>query len=154
MRRRLVLLIAFAAVLSGPPAAWAQASATQQASDLAHQLMSPFCPGKLLSDCTSPNAGVLRKEMAERIAGGESPEAVKAALVRQYGAEILGAPEPEGVGLLVWVLPALLAAASAAAIGWKVVTAARETRARPVAAAASVDTATFARLDDELRELD
>lgn len=155
MRRRLVVLIALGVLLARVPAAWAQApSPKQQASDLAHQLMSPFCPGKLLSDCTSPNAGALREEMTTRIAAGEPAEAVKADLVRQYGAEILGAPEAEGVGLLAWVLPALLGLASAIAIGWKIAAAARETRARPVTAAAGVDAATLAQLDDELRDLD
>lgn len=156
MRRRLaIVLVAAGVVLAGVPIARAQsASPKQQASDLAHQLMSPFCPGKLLSDCTSPNAGVLREEMATRIAGGESAEAVKADLVRQYGAEILGAPEAEGVGLLAWVLPAMLGLASAVAVAWKIAAAARETRARPVAVAAGADSAALAQLDDELRDLD
>lgn len=156
MRRRLAVLVALGVLFAGAPASWAQApSPKQQASDLSHQLMSPFCPGKLLSDCTSPNAGVLREELAKRIAGGETADAVKADLVRQYGAEILGAPEAEGIGLLAWVLPALLGVASAAAIGWKIAHAARETRDRQVpVAAAGADAATLAQLDDELRDLD
>lgn len=156
MRRRLALVLVTAGIVLAVPAIRAQApSPKQQASDLSHQLMSPFCPGKLLSDCTSPNAGVLREEMAKRIAAGETAEAVKADLIRQYGAEILGAPEAEGIGLLAWVLPALLGVASAAAIAWKIVHAARETRDRQVpVAAAGADAATLAQLDDELRDLD
>lgn len=154
--RRYAVLLTLGVLLAVTPAAWAQGpSPKQQASDLAHELMSPFCPGKLLSDCTSPNAGELREEMATRIAAGESAEAVKADLVRQYGAEILGAPEAEGIGLLAWVLPALLGVASAAAIAWKIVHAARETRERQVpAAAGGADAATLAQIEDELRDLD
>lgn len=155
MRRRLAVLLTLGVLLAGTPSTRAQApSPKQQAADLSHQLMSPFCPGKLLSDCTSPNAGLLREELARRIAAGESADAVKADLVRQYGSEILGAPEAEGIGLVAWVLPALLGLASAAAIGWKIAAAARETRERPVAAAPGADAATLAQLDDELRDLD
>lgn len=158
MRRCLAAALVAVGVVLGaafPPRSAQAPTPKQEASDLAHQLMSPFCPGKLLSDCTSPNAGVLREEMAKRIAAGESAEAVKADVVRRYGAAILGAPEAEGIGLLAWVLPALLGVASAAAIAWKIVHAARETRDRQVSvAAAGADAARLARLDDELRDLD
>ncbi len=42
-------------------------SPKQQAADMAGQLMSPFCPGRLLSDCTSPDAGALRQDIAARV---------------------------------------------------------------------------------------
>jgi len=130
-----------------------QSPAHQAAADLAHQLMSPFCPGKLLADCTSPDAGTLRKTIEVRIADGETVRAVKADLVQQYGAEILGAPQAEGVGLLAWLVPALLALASAAGIGWKVAQAIRAPAARP-AMAGAIDAGALAALDDELRDLD
>lgn len=155
-RHLAAVLVVAGVILAAVPIALAQGpTPKQQASDLAHELMSPFCPGKLLSDCTSPNAGALRDEMATRIAAGEPADAVKADLVRQYGAEILGAPDAEGIGLLAWVLPALLGVVSAAAVAWKVVHAARETRGRqaPVVAAGA-DAATLAQLEDELRDLD
>jgi cytochrome c-type biogenesis protein CcmH/NrfF len=133
-----------------------QASPRQQASDLSRELMSPFCPGKLLSDCTSPDAGTLRDEMRTRIATGEPADAVKADLVRRYGREILGAPAVEGVGLLAWLIPAVLGMGTAAAVAWKVARAAgNPRRGGPVLATAGrVDAAAFARLDDELRDLD
>ncbi|MCC6992314.1 MAG: cytochrome c-type biogenesis protein CcmH [Acidobacteria bacterium] len=132
-----------------------QSPAHQAAADLAHQLMSPFCPGKLLADCTSPNAGTMRQAIAGRIAAGETVDAVKVDLVRQYGAEILGAPPAQGVGLLAWLVPALLGIASAAGIGWKVAQAIRAPDAHPaVAGAGPTDAGALATLDDELRALD
>ncbi|MEZ5419516.1 MAG: cytochrome c-type biogenesis protein CcmH [Vicinamibacterales bacterium] len=159
-RRRLLNAVLLGALVVGVtvPAA-AQTTARQQASDLSRELMSPFCPGKLLADCTSSYAGELREAIATRLAGGEPVAAIKADLVRQYGKEILGAPPAEGVGLLAWLLPALLAVSSAVGVGLKVARAARETRAAlqaapAVAAAGGADAAVLARLDDELRDLD
>lgn len=147
-----------AAALVGGLAAIADARQTpahQQAADLAHQLMSPFCPGKLLADCTSPNAGALRQAIEGRLTAGESVEAIKSGLVQQYGPEILGAPPARGVGLLAWLVPALLGLASAAGIGWKVAQAVRAPAAAPVAlAAAGANAAALAQLEDELRDLD
>ena len=158
LTRRHLLAGALASMVLAVPLA-AQ-TPNQQATDLAHELMSPFCPGKLLAECTSSYASELRQAVERRIAAGETKEAVKADLIRQYGREILGAPEPEGVGLLAWALPALLGVLSAAAIGWKVARAARAGRAASTAtaltpaAAMGGDAATLAQLDDELRDLD
>lgn len=155
--RRFALAAILATVVAAP--ALAQSPARQQASDLSRELMSPFCPGKLLADCTSSYAGELREAIAKRLEAGEPLEAIKADLVRQYGTEILGAPPAEGVGLLAWVLPALLGLATAVGVGVKVARAARETRlagqAVPVpAAAGGADAAALERLRDELRDLD
>ncbi len=152
--RRTLMALCLAAALVAPAAAQGP-SAKQQAADLASQLMSPFCPGRLLADCTSPKAGDLRTEMAVRLAAGESPTAVKADLVRQYGADILGAPEAQGVGWLAWLVPALLAFVTAGAVTWKVVQAVSSGHLVTAAAGAgAVDHAALTRLDDELRDLD
>jgi len=160
MRRRALLrvLLMLTLVTAGAAALDArQTPARQAAADLSRQLMSPFCPGKLLADCTSPNAGELREAIAGRLTAGETVAAVKADLVQQYGKEILGAPPAEGVGWLAWLVPGLLGLASAAAIGWKVAQAVRAPSgsALPaVAAAGAVDAGTLAQLDDDLRDLD
>jgi len=139
-------------VTFGTFAAAQEPSPKQQAADMAGQLMSPFCPGRLLADCTSPDAAVLRNDIGARIAAGETAAAVKADLVRQYGAEILGAPEATGVGWLAWLVPGILGLASFIAIGVKVV---RATRAAPALAVAGVtDAQALSQLDDELRDLD
>lgn len=151
---RLVLVVV-GLTASVPFAEARQTPARQAASDLSRQLMSPFCPGKLLADCTSPNAGELREAIAVRLTAGETVPAVTADLVRQYGKEILGAPPAEGVGWLAWLVPGLLALASALGIGWKVAQAVRGSGTTPaVAAAGGADAGALAQLDDELRDLD
>ena len=154
-RRHLLAALVTALALAAPLAAQ---TPKEQAWDLAHELMSPFCPGKLLAECTSSLAGELREDVAKRIAAGETRDAVKADLIRQYGKEILGAPEAEGVGLLAWVLPALLGVLTFGGIGWKIARAARAGQeaalAAPLAATAGADARTLSQLDDELRDLD
>jgi len=158
MRRRAVFLalLTLTLVAAGAAAADArQTPARQAASDLSRQLMSPFCPGKLLADCTSPNAGELREAIADRLTAGETVAAVKSDLVRQYGKEILGAPPAEGLGWLAWIVPGLLGLVSAVGIGWKVAQAVRGPGATPaVAVAGAADAGALAQLDDELRDLD
>lgn len=137
--------------------AQAQVAPRQQANDLAHVLMSPFCPGKLLADCTSSQAYELRDTITRRLEGGEGVDTVKADLVRQYGRAILGAPSAEGLGLLVWWLPVAVAIATALGIGVKVARATRagaDASSHPPALVAAGDAAAVARLDDELRGLD
>jgi cytochrome c-type biogenesis protein CcmH len=152
---RFAAAVLAAAVLAGPNALAGQDhGARAEATALAAQLMSPFCPGRLLVDCTSSQAYALRDEIARRLAAGETPEAIRADLVRLYGAAILGAPEPRGIGLLAWILPALLAGGTALGVGWKVARAARAGAAPPRVPVASGGGAMFARLDDELRDLD
>lgn len=153
---RLVLAVV---VLLAPGAAGAvaQPAPRQQAADLARQLMSPFCPGKLLSDCTSSQAYELRDAITARLEAGETVDAVRTDLVRQYGAAMLGAPEARGLGLLAWIVPALIGLVTAAGVGLKVARATRETlagRALPAAVPAGIDAATLSRLDEELRDLD
>jgi cytochrome c-type biogenesis protein CcmH len=151
------LLAAALAMVAAGAVAGAQAPPSQQAADLARQLMSPFCPGKLLSDCTSSQAYELRDVITARLEAGETVEAVRADLVRQYGAAMLGAPDATGFGLLAWVVPALIGLATAAGIGLKVARATRATlegQAVPAAAAAGLDAGALSRLDEELRDLE
>jgi cytochrome c-type biogenesis protein CcmH/NrfF len=151
---KMTILVLAAALLVTPAADAQSASPRQQAADLAGQLMSPFCPGRLLVDCTSSQAYDLRETISRRLTAGESVDAVRADLVREYGAAILGAPAPEGIGLLAWFGPALLGLATFAAVTWKVLRAARAGAALPLVPAAAGDARVLAQLDDELRDLD
>jgi cytochrome c-type biogenesis protein CcmH len=156
-RHRIIrlLLVVVGLTVALPLSEARQTPARQAASDLSRELMSPFCPGKLLADCTSPNAGELREAIADRLTAGETVAAVKSDLVRQYGKEILGAPPAEGVGWLAWLVPGLLGLASALGVGWKIAQAVRGAGTPPaVAVAGGADAGTLAQLDDELRDLD
>ncbi len=132
------------------------ATARQQAFTLAGQLMSPFCPGLLLSSCQSQGAHDLKDEITKRLEAGETEEAVVADLVRRFGPGIRGAPEMRGAGLVAWIGPALLGG-----IGVVVLGVALKRFTRHNTAADANDTAPSgaspelsARVDQELEALD
>ncbi len=83
-------------------------SPEREARDLIHNLMSPYCPGLLLSDCRSEGGRQLRAEITERLANGETREAVQTDLVARFGVEILTVPTFEGIGLIAWLGPGIL----------------------------------------------
>lgn len=73
---------------------------------LSDNLMSPYCPGLTISSCPSPQAGELREEMRGMLKAGYSVEAVRNQLKMRFGDKILGAPRAQGIGLLIWIIPA------------------------------------------------
>lgn len=75
--------------------------------DLGHDLMSPYCPGRTLATCPSPQAAELVQWIVLQEAAGATREEVLADLVERFGEEILGAPKAEGFALWAYVLPIL-----------------------------------------------
>lgn len=64
---------------------------------LAHDMMSPFCPGRTLAQCPSNKAEELRVWILTQEAAGASQEEVEAELVARYGGEIWPAPSAAGL---------------------------------------------------------
>jgi cytochrome c-type biogenesis protein CcmH/NrfF len=81
----------------GPPS-WAYA--------LAHDLMSPFCPGRTLAACPSPQADELRQWILFQAVAGRSRVDIEKSLYDRYGDEILAAPRARGWGLSAYLVPA------------------------------------------------
>ena len=73
----------------------------REANELARDLMSPFCPGRTLADCGSPDAAVVREEIRKALGAGESPESVRARIETRFGDRVVGVPR-ERTG---WLLP-------------------------------------------------
>jgi hypothetical protein len=72
---------------------------------LAHELMSPYCPGRSLAACPSEQAAELRQWILLQEAAGASKEDVIASLHARFGDEILATPPSEGWGLVARALP-------------------------------------------------
>ena len=111
-RLRISGLAAFAAVLLfGVATATAQPAAAEElegwAYQLPNELMSPFCPGRTLSACTSSQADDLRMWLIVQEASGRSREDVEAELFERYGDVLRAAPRAEGFGLTAYVFPVL-----------------------------------------------
>ncbi|MCB0338543.1 MAG: cytochrome c-type biogenesis protein CcmH [Bdellovibrionales bacterium] len=76
-----------------------------QAADISSALMSPFCPGRLLSDCPSASAAELKHKIKERLHAGESPDQIRESLLAIYGDQLRAAPSMQNFGLVAWLAP-------------------------------------------------
>lgn len=77
------------------------------AYDVWHDTMSPYCPGRTLAECPSPQADQLRLWILDQASGGASRDEVQEVLFQKFGDEILTAPRPEGWGLAAYAIPVL-----------------------------------------------
>jgi len=83
---------------SGGPPPWAYS--------MAHDLMSPFCPGRTLSACPSPQADQLRQWILFQAAAGQSQEQIEEILYERFGDVLLSAPKAEGGwGVSAYAIP-------------------------------------------------
>jgi cytochrome c-type biogenesis protein CcmH/NrfF len=93
----LALAIPASAAPPEQPPSWAY--------DLWHDTMSPFCPGRSLADCPSPQAEALRVWIVEQAASGRSRTELEGDLENRFGDVVLAAPKPKGFGLAAYVIP-------------------------------------------------
>jgi cytochrome c-type biogenesis protein CcmH len=128
-------------------------------AELEKKFICPTCETTLeLSN--APVADRMRAFIRARIAAGDSEDEISAALVDQFGEEVLAAPPKEGFNLLAWVLPL---AGGAVAIGGLAVALRRWSRTRaeperPLAPSPNgrppLDPELERRLDEELARFD
>jgi cytochrome c-type biogenesis protein CcmH len=123
-----------------------------QASRIFNTTMSPFCPGLLLSNCPSPQAGILRDRIRAELAAGIPAESVTARLYAEYGDQLRATPPPSGFGLLAWVMPGLALVAAGVAVALWLRRTTRQARAAPPPPE-QLDEQARARLDRELSKL-
>jgi cytochrome c-type biogenesis protein CcmH len=70
------------------------------------KVMSPYCPGKLLSDCPSGKASELKSILRDKITSGASEADLMTYLEDQYGKEtIQSAPGTKGFDVFAWITP-------------------------------------------------
>ena len=70
-----------------------------------HDTMSPYCPGRTLAECPSPQADELRLWILDQASAGVTREEVQQAMFREFGDQILTAPRAEGWGLAAYAIP-------------------------------------------------
>ena len=106
-------------------------------------MMSPFCPGRTLADCPSPNAAAWREEIRLWVDAGTPDAVIRARLqARMPGTDLTAVPR----GPLGWALPGLILLA-----GLGILVAALRRVTRP-AAEPDVDPELEAELLRELRD--
>lgn len=77
----------------------------KDAKSIFTSVISPFCPGRLLSDCPSSAAVDLKEDIRSQLKSGRSKEEVVEQLYTTYGDKMRAAPKNEGFGLVAWVMP-------------------------------------------------
>ena len=118
----------------------------RQANELSRDLMSPFCPGRTLADCSSPDAAAVREEIRDALKQGDSPEQIRSRIEGRFGDHVVGVPRQ----LLGWLIPILALVAGAAALLWIL----RRAVSRPAPPTRTLSPEVEARLARELDELD
>jgi cytochrome c-type biogenesis protein CcmH/NrfF len=109
-RRRAIALslasfLAALALAGGALAAQEAAEPPSWAYQLPHDLMSPFCPGRTLAECPSPQADQLRLWILTQAAAGASREELESALYQRFGDQIRSAPRASGWGWSAYAIP-------------------------------------------------
>jgi cytochrome c-type biogenesis protein CcmH len=77
----------------------------REARNIYNQIMSPYCPGQSLANCGSGAAEVLRAQIRDRLADGDSSEEIIASLVEEFGESVMAAPPNRGFARLAWIGP-------------------------------------------------
>lgn len=110
-----VLAWVFASSVAG--VAWAQESLetpeeqARRSLELNRTVMSPFCPGRTLDGCPSPNAAAWRDDIRIWIKEGKSSEEIRRLLMQRTDQDLTGAPSTaldSVLPILVSVLAVLL----------------------------------------------
>ena len=78
-----------------------------EAHHIEAQVWSPYCPGRLLIDCTTQQADELRGQIAQRLAAGQSADDVLRFIRLNFGDGALARPSGHDT-LLVWSFPVAL----------------------------------------------
>ncbi|HEX9563098.1 MAG TPA: cytochrome c-type biogenesis protein [Gemmatimonadaceae bacterium] len=87
---------------------------------LASELRCPVCQGNSIQDSPSELAQEMRNLIRDQLRAGKSPDDVRAYFVDKYGEWILLAPKPEGLNLVVYLVP-FLAILVGGAVVWRTV---------------------------------
>lgn len=115
------------------PSEPSEAELDDRTARVAAQLRCPVCRNQSVLESSAELSREMQALIREKLAAGESPEEVKAYFVRSYGDWILLQPEPEGLNLLVYLLPALVLVGGIGVTAWLI---ARWTRHRAPAGGA------------------
>jgi cytochrome c-type biogenesis protein CcmH len=150
-----IALGALLALLALSPLAAAAAPQTSL-SEVEGEVMCPVC-GTLLELAESPQALRQKEFIKQRVAEGESKEEIKAALVAEYGEEVLALPEDEGFTLSAYLVPIIAFAIAVIALGfgvWKWRRAGGSAGPGPPATAQGPSSEDNRRLDEDLGRYD
>ena len=107
-----VAALAFLALRGSPPTTTLE----DRTRAVAESLQCPQCQDLSVEDSPSAIAGEIRRDIARRLAAGQTPARIRAVYVARYGPWILLSPPKSGVTFVAWLVPGLLLGAGAALV--------------------------------------
>jgi cytochrome c-type biogenesis protein CcmH len=128
----LALALAANSAMAAYEEALPDAAQEARARSLFRELRCVVCQGQSIDESNADLAADLRQIVREKIAEGESDEAIKTFLVERYGVFVLMRPPLRGDTYLLWFGPALLLLIGAGMI-WVIVGRARRRAAAEAA---------------------
>jgi cytochrome c-type biogenesis protein CcmH len=95
-----------------------QGSTSSQQRRIAHLetlVKCPACDDISVAQSNATSAIAVRNEISQRVRAGASDNEILTSLESRYGPSILLSPSTSGVGILLWAVPAAVAAAAVVA---------------------------------------
>ena len=77
----------------------------ERTRQISESLMCPACNGETVANSQAPVAVNMRRQIAKRVADGESDQEIRDAMAAAYTERILLNPPRSGAAGIVWVLP-------------------------------------------------
>lgn len=105
-----VLLLGFSAAMVGaqiPEGVEGTYKPHPEAEKAISQIMSPFCPGLMLSQCPASESLALRDSIHALAVDGWSSGEITAWVLANHGEEYKAVPDRSGSGLWAWLMPPL-----------------------------------------------
>jgi cytochrome c-type biogenesis protein CcmH len=93
----------------------------ERARSIGNTIMCPACSGESVSNSQAPVAVNIRRQIASRVADGQSDQEIRDAMASAFGDRVLMNPPKSGIAGLVWVLPvaALVAALAGLVVAFR-----------------------------------
>ncbi|NCY25215.1 MAG: cytochrome c-type biogenesis protein CcmH [Alphaproteobacteria bacterium] len=99
------LVLAAPALALAPEAPLPDPAQEARAKALFYELRCVVCAGESVADSPAQVAGDVRREVRERVAAGESDDAILALMAQHYGSGILMTPPLSGATIALWLGP-------------------------------------------------
>lgn len=80
---------------------------TQEGEEAIGSILSPFCPGLMLEQCPSAEAGALRDSIQGLAMEGWSSDEIVEWMLANHGEEYRAIPPRSGAALWAWIMPPL-----------------------------------------------
>lgn len=80
-------------------------NALKISKEIYSEFLSPFCPGRSLSDCPSTKASKLKEDIYNNVSSGQDKEVVLDNLFKEFGYEYSSKPRFYGISSLAWLIP-------------------------------------------------